>query len=319
MKLISPVFSKRSSTVADINAIERRLEMWNTNLPTELRSQDCEFARANIHLQIMYNMIWVDLGRRSLLSTVKQALSPAVARYTSRSIDNSKQQSRLAALCVSSAQAVLELIQSLRHLDMLASFSHTDFNACSSAVVLMLLDSALHHRSDYSSTLIQYGIETMEILASGNDYARKGVRLVKRFHKMLGKLAPDKVALPQRAADSIPQHRRSSLARRTGPLDYVEHASQSSDLEALQVDDFDFQYVGIDFSDGTSGLTPDSWTMDRDYEVADFVALEAIAKMHPDIWVDDQLPPDLTFEHFSVTTEPPLQSEPAQGSQLFYQ
>lgn len=282
-------------------AVERRLEAWNQNLPSELRSQESVNARANIHLQVMYNMIWVELGRPSLLSTVKQALNTAAnRRYTGSSVANPEQRSRLAALCVSSAQTVLELIQSLRHLDMLASFSYTDFHACSSAAVLMLLDSALHHQSDYAVSLIKFGIETMEFLASGNNYACKGVRLVKRFCNMLGKVTSGNTLLPQPSASPVRRSRRIDRAMEAPASENVQYSSQTTGFQetSVQTDTSEFQYGNLDFSDGAFSVTPGSWIMDRDYEVADFVALESIMKMHPDIWDDSQLSPDLSFEGF---------------------
>ncbi|RMD41179.1 hypothetical protein DV735_g3944, partial [Chaetothyriales sp. CBS 134920] len=171
-KLHSSVARKSTcaSSLEDILAMEQSLDSWSRNLPDSLRSHELGHMRATVHLQLMYNLIGCDLGRTQLLWLVKEGINQR-ARPTSDSTEY-QQTKRLAKLCTSSAHTILRLIQSLRQVGMLASFSYTDFHASSAAVVIILLDSILHPRPGIADT-VGAGIDTLEMLATGNEYAQR--------------------------------------------------------------------------------------------------------------------------------------------------
>ncbi|RMZ85216.1 hypothetical protein DV738_g460, partial [Chaetothyriales sp. CBS 135597] len=171
-KLHSSVARKSTcaSSLEDILAMEQSLDSWSRNLPDTLRSHELGHMRATVHLQLMYNLIGCDLGRTQLLWLVKEVINRRV-RPASDSAEY-QQTKRLAKLCTSSAHTILRLIQSLRQVGMLASFSYTDFHASSAAVVILLLDSILHPRPGIADT-VGSGIDTLEMIAAGNEYAQR--------------------------------------------------------------------------------------------------------------------------------------------------
>lgn len=227
----------------------------------------------------MYNLIWLELGRTPLLDLVKQATNKrASTAFDSR---EAEQRIRLARLCASSAEEVLRLVHRLQEAGMLASFSYTDYHACSSAVVLLLVDSILHPRLGIAD-VVGGGIETLDILAAGNEYAQQGVTLVKRFCNMLSKIPPE---LSTFSLHREPEPRVQTAAR-SGPRPGVKAISPESTLvEATSVT--------------PSGSVRDTIHLDRPYEAADFAALDAIMSTDSDLWSDDQSLQDLYFFGFA--------------------
>lgn len=240
--------------------------------------------RANIHLQIMYNMIWLELGRTPLLDLVKQGTNRR--NSTTFNSPETEQRIRLAKLCTSSAQEMLRLIHLLRQAGMLASFSYTDFHACSSAVVLLLVDSILHPRLRIAD-IVGRGIETLDMLAAGNEYAQQGVTLVKRFCNMLSKFSP---------GSSV-----SSISWRTQPSMQTEEwahprpGGQRASHESFLAD----TVSSVSHSSVQSTTMSDALDLDRSFEAADFAALDAIVGTESDLWNDDQMSQDLYFFGFA--------------------
>ncbi|KIV93767.1 hypothetical protein PV10_04958 [Exophiala mesophila] len=284
--------STSEADIGEILKIEERLQIWNQSLPDSLRSYDPDHMRATIHLQVMYNLIWMELGRAPLLSLVKQAIDHQLADSPTSADKRQRQQRRLAELCASSAHTVLRLVQSLRQVGRLAAFSYSDFHACSSAVVLILVDSLLHPRLGVADA-VGVGIETLEMLAFGNEYAQRGVTLVKRFCKMVGEVTPGRVgtdtdAPGRQTSDRLVKRTASAASLSTedtslGPgLPIVDVAN--SEQSAWSVNDV--SYAG-------------SSCINHSYEEADFAALEAIMGPGSDLWTDDQNVEDLCFFGFS--------------------
>ena len=171
---------------------------------------------------------------------------------------------------------------------MLASFSYTDFHACSSAVVLMLLDSILNPRLGFAATVGE-GIETLEILAMGNEYAQRGVALVKRFCKMLSKIAPElwgsEYILSENQV-SVPNTKLTTSVSES----YAEGMTPRSSTVGMN---------GSSYCGASGDATENNVAhFGHHFEVADFAALDAIMGTDSELWDADQLPQDLYFFGF---------------------
>lgn len=179
---------------------------------------------------------------------------------------------------------------------MLASFSYTDFHACSSAIVLILLDSILHPREGLAES-VSSGIETLEILAARNEYAQRGVTLVKRFCAKLGKVAPE-LAVPHVGRTSGPQaaeDRANGFGSATWPGAQILTQVQTQAAIPPELSTTDMTNFGAPHEDLTD---IESSLIGRQYDEADFAALQAIMSTDSDLWDVDQTPQDLYFFGF---------------------
>lgn len=280
--------SKSIMSLEDVRGLEHRLQSWLEKLPDSLRSYDSHNMRATVHLQLMYHITWLDVGRRPLLSLVKAAIhsqpgfSDASAKH--------QQVRQLARLCASSAHTILRLIQTLRQTQMLASFSHTDFHACSSAIVVVLLDAILHPRPGVTDTIVA-GVDTLEMLAKSNDYAQRGFNLVRRFCTTLSSVMPELAALEAKLSRDRAQY---ALHDTTCP-ETTDAWSQQPVMFTSNFDDM-MSWPCIDqstnhHSDARSSYPDHHHT----YETADFEALESIMAAESDLWNIDQTEQDLYF------------------------
>ncbi|KAH8689919.1 C6 transcription factor [Talaromyces proteolyticus] len=158
-----------------------KLESWKQSVPAHLLSAQESSFRANAHLNIGYNMIWVNMGRGVILRLVRKRLHPEAAG--SRSPEGNEmylRSQKLAERCTESATIVIDWISQLHSRDLLARFSFTDIHTCSSAIIMLLLIALL--RSPYHQLLhITRGIEALRFMADGSTLAMNALQLVERL------------------------------------------------------------------------------------------------------------------------------------------
>lgn len=164
------------------------LEDWKQSLPAHLVALDPVSLRATAHLDIMYQMIWIYIGRAALLRLVRQRLHhrPEGSRQKPHLTPNAATQ-ELAERCTRAAHAVIEWIDLLSHHNRLAKFSYTDFHSCSSAIIVLLLNEVLRASRDLHSSSIEHGINALRFMASGGQLAKDALHLVERLRTSVGK------------------------------------------------------------------------------------------------------------------------------------
>ncbi|CAG8022344.1 unnamed protein product [Penicillium nalgiovense] len=183
-----------------------KLESWKKSVPAHfLLAQESTF-RANAHLDIVYNMIWVNIGRGATLRLVRRRLYPIMADSRSSECDKIYLRSqKLAERCKESAIIVVNWIGQLHSRNLLATFSFTDIHTCSSAVIVLLLHVLL--RPSYHQLLpISCGIEALGFMANGSTLAMNALRLVERLQEGVYK------ATGMAGRDGILDQQLSSLA-----------------------------------------------------------------------------------------------------------
>ncbi|KAJ6162170.1 C6 transcription factor [Penicillium canescens] len=164
-----------------------KLESWKQSVQAHLLFTQESSFRANAHLDIMYNMIWVNIGRGATLRLVRRRLYPVVADSRSSECDEMYLRSqKLAERCTESATIVIDWIEQLHSRNLLARFSFTDFHTCSSAVIVLLLNALL--RTPCHQLLpISRGIEALRFMANGSTLAMNALRLVERLQEWVYK------------------------------------------------------------------------------------------------------------------------------------
>lgn len=159
------------------------LESWKQSLPLHLSVYDEKSLRSNAHLDLMYHLIWVYLGRSALLSLARVRLQSSHAACEAH-VDADPATEQLIAKCMDGATRILEIIALLHNRNRLAKFSSSDLHSCSSAIIILLLGGLVYpSKPDLSpeSSTISNGIEALRFLASGNTLAKDALSLVERF------------------------------------------------------------------------------------------------------------------------------------------
>ncbi|KAE8360466.1 fungal-specific transcription factor domain-containing protein [Aspergillus caelatus] len=164
--------------------IRRQLLAWKEELPAELTTLDGVSLRLNVHLQLHYCMVWTYISRAALISKVRSFVGN---KGSSRDDTiRSAEIHELSKSCVQHAEQIIDLIELLRNRRQLARFSHTDFHCCSSATIIILLESILHPRLK-SYSRVSTAMEALHFMARGSEFARNALKHVDNFQAVVNK------------------------------------------------------------------------------------------------------------------------------------
>ncbi|RMD40232.1 hypothetical protein DV735_g4898, partial [Chaetothyriales sp. CBS 134920] len=185
------------------------LESWKQSLPAHLLVTEDISLRATAHLDILYHLTWINLGKTSTLRLVRSRLHHATADSPTGKFPatvHSLQSQELSERCTQAAVAIIEWVDLLRSRKRLSKFSFTDFHSCSSAIIVLLLKAVLQPQEQWLS-LIARGIDALRFIASDNKLARDALYLVERLqagvHKSIRRTARDSRPTPGKHTDSI--------------------------------------------------------------------------------------------------------------------
>lgn len=167
-----------------IKEIQRQLLSWKSELPAALTTLESDSIRLNVHLQLHYCIVWTYISRSALISRVRSFLCDR--ERSGGDISTSPETQELSESCIHHAEQIIDLIKFLRNRRQLGRFSHTDISSCSSATIIILLESILHPRlTSYSR--VSTAIEALNFMACGNDFARNTLKHVDKFQTMVNK------------------------------------------------------------------------------------------------------------------------------------
>ncbi|KAL4888016.1 fungal-specific transcription factor domain-containing protein [Aspergillus ambiguus] len=158
--------------------IRSQLLAWKDGLPAELTALDGPTVRLNVHLQLHYCMIWTYISRASLISKVRSFLSKR--KHDIDDISVCPEIEELSQRCVEHAEQIIDLVDLLRNRRQLGRFSHTDFHSCSSATIIILLESILQPRL-MSYSRVSKAMDALHFMACGSDFARSTLKHVDNF------------------------------------------------------------------------------------------------------------------------------------------
>ncbi|KAG5655306.1 hypothetical protein KAF25_010458 [Fusarium avenaceum] len=256
----------------DLQQAQHLLTKWQEDLPTSCRSYDSHSTRPNIHLQIMYHMTWMQLGRTSLLFIAKASLRKVPDKVKPAS---SQSESTLSKLCATSARAVVDLILDLRNHGQIAFFSHLDLQSCSSSITLLLLARVLDE-DVISLEKIQETLGVLDLMSEKSQYAKRGTRLVRQLYEALN---PPMSSTKGQERDSIAPTLDFTITKRQlngalldgsledGPLtDHIDHMDDIDGMGVQRVDTEDFNSthdpvheIDDDFMTSTFGSDLEAW------------------------------------------------------------
>lgn len=129
-------------------------------------------------------MIWIYIGRAALIDRVRSLLGkhePETSDYNTRGEGH-----ELSETCVKHAAQIIDLIDLLRSRKQLGRFSQTDFHTCSSAAIIVLLDSILRPRLE-SYSKVSSAMDALRYMTSGSDFAKNNLKYVSNFQVAVNK------------------------------------------------------------------------------------------------------------------------------------
>lgn len=177
---------KRALSQCSTEDIRDQLLSWKTGLPSQLTTLDGNFLRPNVHLELHYSMIWIYIGRTALIDKVRSLLSNEEPTTQNCDLDNRGSSPDISDACADHAARIIDLIDLLRCSGQLGLFSHTDFHTCSSATVIVLLDSVLKPRLT-SFPKVKMAMSALRYMATGSDLARNSLKLIEYFQSLVNR------------------------------------------------------------------------------------------------------------------------------------
>ncbi|KAF5546159.1 linoleate diol synthase [Fusarium phyllophilum] len=154
-------------------------------IPIDVSKSPGPSFRADAHLQIIYLLIWVTVGRGATLRLVRQTLQPPSVSMALGVQEAYLRSQRLVEKCIEAATMIINWITQLHHRALLAKYSFTDFHTCSSATIVLLLHSLLY--PTYDSLPITQGINALKFMAEGSRLAMNALRLIERLQEAIQK------------------------------------------------------------------------------------------------------------------------------------
>lgn len=169
---------------ASTDGIRRQLLSWEADLPAPVKALEGDRLRLNVHLQLHYSMAWVYMGRAALIDKVRSKLRAQDPARANLGITRGDQ--LLSDSCADHAKRIIDLIDVLRARGKLGLFSYTDFHTCSSATIIILLDSILKPQL-VTFPKVRMAMDALRYLATGSAVAKQCLKYVENFQGVVNK------------------------------------------------------------------------------------------------------------------------------------
>ncbi|ETN41805.1 uncharacterized protein HMPREF1541_03742 [Cyphellophora europaea CBS 101466] len=170
-----------------IERLVAQLNHWVATLPEDLQLPNLnpleKGYRAKIHLHQNYNHALIILFRTPLIAVARQCLSKAFAPQEMLP-DLDPQAVGLAMNCSTAARKMLANFEHVRQAKLLARFSWTDFQGCSTAILVTLFSRVIKQDVNYQRD-IDEGLRTLKVLAEASKPAQLALDFVQEFKKIV--------------------------------------------------------------------------------------------------------------------------------------
>ncbi|KAJ5980648.1 hypothetical protein N7481_007946 [Penicillium waksmanii] len=184
---------------------EADLKLWKQSLPIDLKldrmgPSDLKY-RAVSHLYLNYYYALITMGKVALVTVARTKLKQADGEM----LDVSDHVKELAICCSKAAIKTLQLFESLNRSRKITRFSFTDFQGCSIATIVTLVSGILERDSSYDIR-VNFGLNCLRKMATGNMTAKLGVRFVEAVQSITNEAARKRqleASLPPDTSNSI--------------------------------------------------------------------------------------------------------------------
>ncbi|PWY63043.1 hypothetical protein BO83DRAFT_324903, partial [Aspergillus eucalypticola CBS 122712] len=186
-RAISEPITPRS--VEEIHYLIRELDAWRSSLPDSLTingiNKDSKLYRAVIHIHANYYHAWIILCREPLIALVKSKMANAAWATASSGCSSAgtSQAQEFSDLCLNAARSMLRLYEMLRKDNILARFSFTDFQGCSTSAIIMLLYGVVDRDETYDD-YVDSAFEALSYMGTGCDKAQAAVQFIRGFREL---------------------------------------------------------------------------------------------------------------------------------------
>ncbi|KAH7023884.1 fungal-specific transcription factor domain-containing protein [Ilyonectria destructans] len=165
---------------------EAELRQWKKSLPPQFKLENIHpkdsSYRAVFHLYLNYYYSWMAMGKVSLVTVARAKLRYHFGRESELpQIDDTVDQ--LSKSCSKAGRKLLQLFENLTRTRNITRFSFTDFQGCSTAVIVTLVSGILERDSAYEAR-VAFGLDCLRNMAAGNMTAKMGVRFVEALQSI---------------------------------------------------------------------------------------------------------------------------------------
>jgi hypothetical protein len=178
------------TTSENLQRIEQQqldLVTWKTGLNSNLKLSNLrpfrKRYRAVVHLHLNLHFASILLCRSALLYLLRRDLKNLFGKSAEHDADGVVDYDRLERLaenCVDAAKSIIGLFGTLQQTESLGMFSFTDFQGCSIATVILLLESM--RRGNMTNSLsVDTGFSCLRYMATENQHAKAGIQYVKEL------------------------------------------------------------------------------------------------------------------------------------------
>lgn len=179
--------SNTTATIESLQKIEqqqRDLVTWKTSLPSNLKLSSLRPSvkgfRTVVHLHLNFHFAWILLCRSAVLHLLRRDLKSLFGKLDEKDVPDDDRLERLAEDCVEAAKSIIGLFEMLQQTESLGIFSFTDFQGCSIATVILLLES-MRCGNKTNSLSIDTGFSCLRYMATENQHANLGIKYVEEL------------------------------------------------------------------------------------------------------------------------------------------
>lgn len=163
------------------------LVSWKTGLAPDLKLTNSrpfgKGYRAVVHLHLNFHFASILLCRSALLYLLRRDLKNLfrnLDEHTVVDMVDYERLERLAENCVDAARSIIGLFETLQQTESLGMFSFTDFQGCSIATVILLLES-MRCGNRTNSPFVDTGFSCLRYMATENQHAKAGIQYVEEL------------------------------------------------------------------------------------------------------------------------------------------
>lgn len=182
-----------------IEQLQRSLIAWKARLTPELKlsrlDAHCRGYRTVVHLHLNFHFASILLCRSALLFLLRLHLHKLFGKSKEQEIPYRDRLERLADDCVDAGKSIIGLFEMLQQTDSLGMFSFTDFQGCSTATVVLLLES-MRRGIETNSAFIDTGFSCLRYMATENQHAKTGIRYVEELRAAADEVIEKSAQLP---------------------------------------------------------------------------------------------------------------------------
>ncbi|KAJ5269810.1 hypothetical protein N7505_005568 [Penicillium chrysogenum] len=190
-RIAEPCISTAAEGQSESEALASDLRQWKKSLPLDFQLDNMDPKdsryRTIFHLYLNYYYAWITMGKVALVTVARTSLRRHMVP-TSRPPNPSEATLRQSRYCAKAGRKLLLLFENLTRTGNITRFSFTDFQGCSIATIVTLVAGITERDSGYNSR-VQFGLDCLRKMATGNMTAKLGVKFVEAVQSITNEAA----------------------------------------------------------------------------------------------------------------------------------